>query len=145
MSTESITDSDTRLRALSVLPRSWTIQATGYLEGEETRLIAENLFHRRTHSASLDGLSEALLKDYVASLATTDLEVATEGVADLARLTVNPDRVVALTAIGLLQSWLTRMEQRLVVNAREYDGLSWAELGLLLGRSKQAVWEKYHA
>jgi hypothetical protein len=52
------------------------------------------------------------------------------------------DPRVALSAIGVLRSWLDEMEEDLVNKAR-IEGLSWFGIGTLLGRSKQAVWEKY--
>ncbi|HEY1636247.1 MAG TPA: hypothetical protein VGF64_15925 [Acidimicrobiales bacterium] len=50
----------------------------------------------------------------------------------------------ALSAMGILQHWLARREEVLVQDAR-VKGASWADIARLLGRSRQAVWERYRA
>jgi hypothetical protein len=50
----------------------------------------------------------------------------------------------ALSAMGILQHWLARHEEILVQEAR-VKGASWADIARLLGRSRQAVWERYRA
>jgi len=52
------------------------------------------------------------------------------------------DPPLALSAIGALRRWLDGLEEDLVNKAR-IEGLSWHGIGTYLGRSKQAVWEKY--
>lgn len=44
--------------------------------------------------------------------------------------------------IGILTRWLDDQEGDLVEKARA-DGHSWSVIGLLLGRSKRSVWERY--
>jgi biotin operon repressor len=46
--------------------------------------------------------------------------------------------------MGILQHWLARHEEVLVQEAR-VKGASWADIARLLGRSRQAVWERYRA
>lgn len=48
----------------------------------------------------------------------------------------------ALEAIGLLHRWLDDAEDDFVVKA-QIEGASWSQIGVALGRSKQAVWQKH--
>ena len=52
------------------------------------------------------------------------------------------DPTLALAAIGALRKWLEEREETLIRAARS-DGHSWQGIATFLGRSKQAVWEKY--
>ena len=52
------------------------------------------------------------------------------------------DPVLALSAIGALRGWLDRREATVVKMAR-HEGFSWQSIATAVGRSKQAVWEKY--
>jgi hypothetical protein len=52
------------------------------------------------------------------------------------------DPFLDLERVGVLRLWLDDIEEELVLKAR-VEGMSWAEIGSNLGRSKQAVWEKY--
>lgn len=49
----------------------------------------------------------------------------------------------ALVLIGVIREELDRMEEKLVARLRDDEELSWEEIGRLVGRSKQAVWEKH--
>lgn len=48
----------------------------------------------------------------------------------------------ALIALGLLQAHYDELEDSAVLAAR-VEGMSWGRIGMCLGRSKQAVWEKH--
>ena len=61
----------------------------------------------------------------------------------LRRIGSDPDDpVVSLSAIREVRSWLDVRELHFVERART-EGLSWHGIGQALGRSKQAVWERY--
>jgi hypothetical protein len=47
-----------------------------------------------------------------------------------------------LAAVGSLRRWLAEREEDLVKKAR-VEGWSWFGIAEALGRSRQAVWEKY--
>jgi hypothetical protein len=49
-----------------------------------------------------------------------------------------------LRAVGEMRQWLEELEPALVAGARE-DGQSWEAIADALGRSKQAVWERYRS
>lgn len=49
---------------------------------------------------------------------------------------------LALEGIGFLLRWLSEREEELVTKA-VVEGYSWADIGSYLGRTKQAVWQKY--
>lgn len=48
----------------------------------------------------------------------------------------------ALESLGLLMDWLSQQEDELVLKCI-IEGASWSEIGVKLGRSKQAVWQKH--
>jgi hypothetical protein len=48
----------------------------------------------------------------------------------------------SLFAVGLLRRWAEDAEEMLVLKAR-VEGWSWKRIADELGRSKQAVWERY--
>lgn len=56
------------------------------------------------------------------------------------------DELMALASLGPLrrahQEWLEETEARLVRRAR-MGYVSWDDIGILLGRSRQAVWKKH--
>lgn len=52
------------------------------------------------------------------------------------------DLDVALFGIGLMQMWTADQEMIRVFQARS-DGRSWGWIGERLGRTRQAVWERY--
>jgi len=58
------------------------------------------------------------------------------------KVAAGPDPAKALAAVCLLRSFAEDAELRAVSEAR-MAGLSWAEIGALLGQSKQAVWMRY--
>ncbi len=55
----------------------------------------------------------------------------------------DPDPTIALPALRRLQYRLEEWEEEAVLKA-QVEGMSWARIGELLGRSKQTVWEKHH-
>jgi len=52
------------------------------------------------------------------------------------------DPLLALSAMGALRGWLDKREAAVVKMAR-HEGFSWQGIATAVGRSKQAVWEKY--
>jgi hypothetical protein len=59
------------------------------------------------------------------------------------RITNEPDDpIIALEAIGNVRRWLDQREYHFVTAARE-EGRSWQGIGEALGRSRQAVWQRY--
>jgi len=56
--------------------------------------------------------------------------------------TLDPEPLSALGSIYLVRRYLEEREFNLVRSARA-EGMSWAWIAAQLGRSKQAVWEKY--
>ena len=49
-----------------------------------------------------------------------------------------------LEAVGLLSIWLAEREEALVLKARG-KGWSWGQVAEPLGRSRQAVWERFRS
>jgi len=54
------------------------------------------------------------------------------------------DTDVALFAVGLLNVWIADQEMIQVFRARA-EGRSWSWIGSRIGRSRQAVWERYRS
>jgi hypothetical protein len=78
-----------------------------------------------------------------AELIDNDLEVELGALDNLLRAAKEEsDPKSALSAMGILQHWLASREEALVQEAR-VKGASWADIARLLGRSRQAVWERY--
>jgi hypothetical protein len=74
-----------------------------------------------------------------------DLDVELDDLDDLVReARGDRDPENALAALGVLQHWLAKREEGLVHEARD-KGASWGDIARLLGRSRQAVWERYRA
>lgn len=80
-----------------------------------------------------------------AELIDNNLDVELGGLDNLLRAAREErDPKSALSAMGILQHWLAKREESLVQEAR-VKGASWADIARLLGRSRQAVWERYRA
>lgn len=62
---------------------------------------------------------------------------------DLLRAARSPDPEVALPALRELREFLMVAEAEVVIEARR-RGFTWREIGELLGRRTQTVWEHYH-
>jgi hypothetical protein len=74
-----------------------------------------------------------------------DLDVQLDDLDELVRdARGDRDPENALAALGVLQHWLAKREEGLVQEARD-KGASWGDIARLLGRSRQAVWERYRA
>jgi hypothetical protein len=52
------------------------------------------------------------------------------------------DPAVALPAIGRIRAWLDKREAASVHAARR-EGWSWGRIGDALGRTRQALWQRY--
>jgi hypothetical protein len=52
------------------------------------------------------------------------------------------DPEIGLPAVGALSAWLNEREEDLIVMARS-QGWTWAQVAEPLGRSRQAMWERY--
>jgi hypothetical protein len=74
--------------------------------------------------------------DEMKTSSPTDLAQHIEAVVD--------DPILALSAIGALRGWLDQREATVVKMARS-EGFSWQGIATAVGRSKQAVWEKYQS
>ena len=61
---------------------------------------------------------------------------------DLAGMIASDDLDEALFGVGLMHMWLADQEMSRVFQARA-DGRSWGWIGERLGRTRQAIWERY--
>lgn len=61
----------------------------------------------------------------------------------LVDMVLDKDLDRSLFGVGLLESWLADQEMIGVFRARK-QRKSWAWIGARLGRSRQAVWERWH-
>ena len=77
---------------------------------------------------------------YLADASLGDLVAAAEQTR--ARAHDPAERIVIVEQIRALSTYLGRVSVALVAEARE-AGASWAEIGHMLGISKQAAWEKF--
>src|SRR3981189_2162695 len=74
-----------------------------------------------------------------------DLDVELDDLDELVReARGDRDPENPLAALGARQHWLARREEGLVQEARD-RGASWGDIARVLGRSRQAVWERYRA
>ncbi len=84
------------------------------------------------------------LKTFVETFIEETLEMLEDGdPGNCLEWIQDPDPKIALPALRRLQYRLEEWEEEAVLKA-QVEGMSWARIGDLLGRSKQTVWEKHH-
>jgi len=105
--------------------------------GEEAAHVAGQMdFHRQVPpEVSLNRFIEAALGD------RGSVDPSAYGLSELVDRIDDSDPD-SLFAVGLLRRWAEDAEEMLVLKAR-VEGWSWKRIADELGRSKQAVWERY--
>lgn len=131
---ETLPDEDPRLQRLD---RIVTLCGGVLPLGEQSSsMVSRYGFNLR---AKEDGgkFISSLIETMAAELPDADADP--HGAAEMA---MDRDTTLSLAAIGTLREWLDVQEDDAVARARA-EGMSWGRIGELLGRSRQAVWEKY--
>lgn len=126
-------EDDARLKRVANLQRSYGLDVV--VLGEEAKRLVEGYGFGREED--LDIFLSQLVEVIAEETPDADIDpwAAVEAVG-------SDDPTLSLSAIGSLREWLEFQEEDAVLKAR-VELMSWAQIGRLLGRSKQAVWEKH--